>query len=387
MRINNELKLDFKDVLIEPKRSILSSRSDVQLVRAFKVPINYNIVEDRLVGVPIIAANMDTVGTMSMAIKLAEHGMFTALHKHYGLDELFGFFKHNEHWRKVFYTVGSSEKDEEKLSNLRLKLFKYWEENFTEDSIELIQHYKETFPYLLCIDVANGYTRDFCNTVKRYRDKYPNSIIMAGNVVTPNMTEELINCGAGIVKIGIGPGSACTTRIKTGVGYGQLSAIIECADAAHGVGGLICGDGGCKVPGDIVKAFGGGADFVMIGGMLAGTDECEGEWEYHNINTDFDPPLVEINGNKKKALKFYGMSSREAMEKHNGGVANHRTAEGKCVKISYKGKVEDILLDIEGGLRSACTYVGAMQLKDLSKCTTFNRTTVQENTIFNEYNA
>jgi GMP reductase len=219
----------------------------------------------------------------------------------------------------------------------------------------------------VCIDVANGYNESFVHFVKKVRGNFPHLTIMAGNVVTGDMTEELILAGADIVKVGIGPGSVCTTRKMTGVGYPQLSAVIECADAAHGLGGQICADGGCSVPGDLAKAFGGGADFIMLGGMLAGHDESAGE-------------VIERDG--KKFKQFYGMSSRTAMEKHAGGVARYRASEGKEVLIEYRGAVADTLQDILGGVRSACTYVGAHKLKELTKRTTFIRVTQQLNQVF-----
>ena len=215
--------------------------------------------------------------------------------------------------------------------------------------------------------MANGYSEYFTDVIKQVRDAWPDSVIMAGNVVTGEMTEQLILSGADIVKVGIGPGSVCTTRLKTGIGYPQLSAVIECADAAHGLKGLVCSDGGCVAPGDVAKAFGGGADFVMLGGMLAGHDECLGE-------------PIEKEGKKYK--RFYGMSSSEAMKKYAGGVANYRSSEGKSVDIPYKGPIENTVLDILGGLRSTCTYVGAPQLKELSKRTTFIRVNQQMNEVF-----
>jgi len=219
----------------------------------------------------------------------------------------------------------------------------------------------------VCVDVANGYTKAFISFIHKLRAGHPDITIMAGNVVTGEMTEELILDGVDIVKVGIGPGSVCTTRRMSGVGYPQLSAIIECADAAHGLHGLICADGGCTSPGDLAKAFGAGADFVMLGGMLAGHDECGSD-------------IIEVNGVKK--MRFYGMSSREAMEKYAGGVAAHRAAEGKEVLLDYRGPVEGTLQDILGGVRSACTYVGARKLKELSKCTTFIRVSQQLNEVF-----
>jgi GMP reductase len=217
----------------------------------------------------------------------------------------------------------------------------------------------------VCIDVANGYTQSFVDFIKEFRQWYPDVVLMAGNVVTPEMTEELILAGVDIVKVGIGPGSVCTTRKKTGVGYPQLSAVIECADAAHGLQGHIIADGGCSVPGDVVKAFAAGADFVMLGGMLAGHKEGGAS------------PFGEN--------KFYGMSSDTAMDLHNGGVANYRASEGKTVEIPYRGEVKHTMQDILGGLRSACTYVGASELKELSKRATFVRVTQQLNNSLSQY--
>ena len=234
-----------------------------------------------------------------------------------------------------------------------------------------MNHLMKEYPQLkfICVDVANGYSEHFVDFVKKMRDNHPDKIIMAGNVVTGEMVEELLLGGADIIKVGIGPGSVCTTRVKTGVGYPQLSAIIECADAAHGLSGQIISDGGCKIPGDVAKAFGGGADFVMMGGMFAGHEESGGE-------------LIEIDG--KQYRQFYGMSSKTAMEKHSGGVANYRASEGKTVKIPYRGPVEETVQDLLGGIRSTCTYVGAGRLKELTKRTTFIRVQEQHNTIFSE---
>jgi GMP reductase len=284
--------------------------------------------------------------------------------------------------KNTWVSVGVSENDEKLL-----------------DALE-----KEKIYPNICIDIANGYTEFFVKKCLAVRKRFPFSIIMAGNVCTPEMVEELIIHGlVDIVKIGIGPGSVCTTRLMTGVGFPQLSAIMECADAAHGLRAHICADGGCTCPGDVAKAFGGGADFVMLGGMLAGTDECDGEWEYQEgserlekwiskkeaYDTQGEYPYVRImeedlinrryrisyvNYTKdKKALRFHGMSSKEAMEEHYGGVASYRAPEGKTVTIPYKGPVKDVVGEVLGGLRSACSYVGAMNIKDMNKCTTFIR--------------
>ncbi len=234
-----------------------------------------------------------------------------------------------------------------------------------EDFQNLDKVLKEfNFFKFICIDVANGYTEHFTNFIKSVRDKYPTKTIIAGNVVTADMTQELVLSGADIVKVGIGPGSVCTTRIQTGVGYPQLSAVIECADAAHGLGAHVIADGGCTCPGDVAKGFGGGADFVMLGGMLAGHDEGNGK-------------IVKVNG--EKYIEFYGSSSEVANKKHYGGLSDYRSSEGRKVRVKYRGKINDTILNILGGVRSSCTYVGAPSLKQLSKCTTFVRVSNQFN--------
>jgi GMP reductase len=332
MRIETERKLDFDDVLIRPKRSRLKSRGDVDVSRTFKLP--HAGIE--MTGVPIIAANMDTVGTIKMAAALAEHDIFTALHKHYPLDEM-----QKAHISGAFSFVTFGIDDINKIDNVLNTL--------QSNSINKI-----------CLDVANGYTESFVDFIRDVRRHHPGKVIMAGNVATPDMTEALILAGADIVKVGIGPGSACMTRAMTGIGYPQLSAVIECADAAHGLGGLICADGGCRMPGDVAKAFAAGADFVMLGGMLAGHTECMSEEQLAGIKKSADG-LVE----------YYGMSSKVAMDKYAGGVAPHRASEGRVVKVEYKGDVKDTVQEILGGLRSACTYVGASKLKELTKRATF----------------
>lgn len=346
MRIENDIKLGFKDVMFRPKRSTLKSRSEVNLEREF----TFLHTQKKWKGVPVIAANMDTVGTFEMAAALAKDKIITAVHKHYTVEEWTDFLKDkpDELYNYIALSTGTGKADEEKIKKI----------------CEL--HPKIQF---LCIDVANGYSEHFVSFVKQARQNFPDKIIMAGNVVTGEMVEELLLAGADIIKVGIGPGSVCTTRVKTGVGYPQLSAIIECADAAHGLKGHIIGDGGCKVPGDVAKAFGGGADFVMLGGMFAGHDESGGE-------------MAEDNG--KKYRLFYGMSSKTAMDKHSGGVAEYRASEGKTVKVPYKGPVSETVKDILGGVRSTCTYVGAAELRELSKRTTFIRVQEQENQIFKD---
>jgi len=344
MRIENDIKLGFKDVMFRPKRSTLKSRSQVNLEREF----TFLHTKKKWKGVPVMAANMDTVGTFEMAKALSEHSIFTAIHKHYTIDEWKEFANNFDKnvLKNIAVSTGTSKNDEEKTAAI-LKAI---------PEIDFI-----------CIDVANGYSEHFVAFVKQMRQNHPDKIILAGNVVTGEMVEELLLAGADIIKVGIGPGSVCTTRVKTGVGYPQLSAIIECADAAHGLGGQIISDGGCKVPGDVAKAFGGGADFVMLGGMLAGHTESGGE-------------LITKNGKEFKI--FYGMSSETAMTKHVGGVAEYRASEGKTVEIPFRGDVKNTVTDILGGVRSTCTYVGASKLKELTKRTTFIRVNEQENQVY-----
>lgn len=345
MRIEYDVKLDFSDVLIRPKRSVLNSRSEVSLDRTFR----FRHAQTTWEGVPIIAANMDHTGTFEMAAALADYRLMTAIDKFITPAVWENFIDaHSNLLSSCFISLGVSEQELARLD----KIMSYAELPF------------------ICLDVANGYTERFVDVLERIRSKYPKSVIMAGNVVTGEMVEELILSGADIVKIGIGPGSVCTTREKTGVGYPQLSAIIECADAAHGLSGHVCADGGCVTPGDVAKAFAAGADFTMLGGMFAGHDECLGE-------------IVEVNGRQFK--RFYGMSSTEAMERHHGEVADYRASEGRSVNVPYRGPVKNTVLDILGGIRSTCTYVGAHRLKELSKRTTFIRVAHQLNEAFVHY--
>ena len=346
MRIERDLKLTFDDVLIRPKRSTLISRSDVNLVREF----TFRHTKETWDGVPIVAANMDTTGLFSIAEILQGHKMLTCTQKFYSTKEFSDAWENGVNSEFVAVTCGS-----------------------TDESFELLKRKMATNKGLkmICIDVANGYREVFLNFVKKVRGAFPEKIIIAGNVATREMTEALILAGADIVKVGIGPGSVCTTRKVAGVGYPQLSAISECADAAHGLNGHVMSDGGCSSPGDVAKAFAAGADFVMLGGMLAGHDESGGE-------------LIEDSGVSYKS--FYGMSSAKAMETHYGEIADHRAPEGKEVRVPYRGPLEVTVQSILGGLRSACSYVGARRIKDLPKCTTFIRVSMTTNEVFQKFN-
>ena len=346
MRIERDLKLTFDDVLIRPKRSTLISRSDVNLVREF----TFRHTEETWDGVPIVAANMDTTGLFSIAEVLQGHKMLTCTQKFYSTQEFADAWENGVNSEFIAVTCGS-----------------------TDESFELLKRKMATNKGLkmICIDVANGYREVFLNFVRKVRGEFSEKIIIAGNVATREMTEALILAGADIVKVGIGPGSVCTTRKVAGVGYPQLSAISECADAAHGLNGHVMSDGGCSSPGDVAKAFAAGADFVMLGGMLAGHDESGGE-------------LIEDGGGSYKS--FYGMSSAKAMETHYGEIADHRAPEGKEVRVPYRGPLEVTVQSILGGLRSACSYVGARRIKDLPKCTTFIRVSMTTNEVFQKFN-
>jgi len=377
MRLEEDTKLDYKDVLIRPKRSTLSSRKEVDLERKFTFR-NYvpdfpdNIEDYQYRGIPIMAANMDGVGTMEMADKLAEGNMFTCLVKTYPVENLVDYFNAGikERTDNVAMSIGITDHDMGKF----MRVYSQADGNLK----------------YVCVDVANGYSERFADFIRKLRNQYPNIVIIAGNVVTGEMTEELILAGADIVKVGIGPGSVCTTRIQTGVGYPQLSAVIECADAAHGLGGHIIADGGCTCPGDVAKAFAAGADFVMLGGMLAGHDEGGGEviTKYYETNernyemSQGTPGGFEKVIETKKFIQFYGMSSDTANDKHFGGLKEYRSSEGRTVLVPYRGEVARTVQDLLGGIRSTCTYAGAKKLKQLSKCTTFVRCTQQFNAVY-----
>ena len=359
MNIAEDTKLDFSDVLIRPKRSTLRSRKEVNLDREFEF-VHSNWVWE---GIPIMAANMDTSGTFKMHRALTKHSMITAIHKHYTLED----WKKNLDglaWAYLAVSIGANEQDFEKLIAIA--------------SMAPLMRF-------VCIDVANGYGEYLPEFVRRVRERFPKVTIIAGNVVTGDMTEQLILSGADIVKVGIGSGSVCTTRIQTGVGYPQLSAIIECADAAHGLGGRIISDGGCTTPGDVAKAMGAGADFVMLGGMFAGHDESGGDLVIKYYPSGEVNPSGKPNVIGKQFKQFYGMSSDTAMEKHNGGMNSYRSSEGRTILVPYRGSVEGTLQDLLGGLRSSCTYVGARQLKELPKRTTFIRVRKQYNDVYERY--
>lgn len=370
-QIRDSIELDFCDVLFRPKRTTLNSRSEADIVREYK----FKYYPKTIKSCGIMAANMATTGTFEMNDVLQKYKAITCLHKHYTEYEIKNYMTINnmddysDHNSFTFISTG--------LKDDKEQLFRILQAGSQIDKI--------------CIDIANGYIPNLINFVKEVREKFPKLLIMVGNVVTGDMTQDLILNGADIVKVGIGPGSVCTTRKLTGVGRPQLSAILECADAAHGVGGLVCADGGCTCAGDVAKAFGAGADFVMLGGMFAGTDESAGEiiekmyrtneYKYHYLtdsSIESDKPIFEV----KKFKQFYGMSSQLAQEKHFGGMANYRASEGKVVEVPYKGSVENVIQEILGGIRSTMSYIGAKRLKDIPKCTTFYRVNRQLNEVF-----
>ena len=349
MRIEHDIKLDYQDVLFKPKRSTLTSRKDVDLKRTFKF---YNSKKE-WTGIPIMASNMDGVGTFAMAKVFQEKKMLTVLRKHYTLEDWKNAIGNGVKMKYLAVCTGTGviwDPDARDYATMKAVLEMY-----------------PDIPFI-CVDVANGYFENYGEFIERLRDTYPEKTIIAGNVITGEMTEELILRGADIVKCGIGPGSVCTTRLMTGVGVPQLSGIIECTDAANGVGGHVIADGGCVYPGDVAKAFGAGAHFVMLGGMLAGHDESEGEI---------------VDGK----VTFYGMSSNAAMSKHGSRKDGYRGAEGKVVEIPHRGPVEGTLTEILGGVRSAATYIGAKRIKDMPKCTTFVRVNNVVNQVFKPFEA
>ncbi len=375
MRIEPDIKLDYKDVLLRPKRSELTSRKEVDLMRSF----TFKHAESSWTGVPIVAANMDTTGTFETAKALAKYHMLTCISKHNDIDRWlhklngYGVYKNVE---QSVANKGENWTYDENAKHWQSRIYNHlcpsigikYDPNKIDD-LDYLSNIQYQFYWnkFVCIDIANGYSGKFCDFIKRVREAFPHLIIIAGNVVTGEMTEEILLSGADIVKVGIGGGSVCTTRIQTGVGYPQLSAVIECADAAHGLNGHVMADGGCTCAGDVSKAFCAGADFVMLGGMLAGHNESAGQEEV-------------VDGERYKT--FYGMSSDTAMNKYQGGVASYRSSEGKTVRIKHRGQIKNTIESILGGVRSACTYIGAQKIKNMPKCATFVRVTQQSNEVF-----
>jgi GMP reductase len=340
MKILDDVKLDFSDVLLLPKRSQYSSRSEVLLERTFKFKYSPYVWS----GVPIMISNMDTTGTIEMALEMQKQKILTCLHKYYTVEDL-------------------------NLQPLDINFFAVSTGISDKDLLKLDEIVKTVDPKFICIDVANGYMSKFIERCKEIRKKYPEKILIAGNVCTSEGVLELVMNGkVDIVKVGIGSGSCCTTRKQTGIGMPQFSAIIECADTAHGLDAHIISDGGLQVVGDFSKAYGAGADFVMSGSMFAGHNESGGE-------------LI-VEGEKTYKV-FYGMSSSNAMNKYSGGVAKYKSSEGKAVKIEHRGPVEETILNIQGGIRSCMTYLGAKKIKDIPKCASFVRVNRQLNQMYN----
>lgn len=392
--IIEEVQLDYCDVLIKPKRSTLNSRSEPDIYREYK----FKWSGTTLYGNGLTVANMGTTGTFAMAEVMAKNLMFTCLHKHYSFEELKSFLE--EHKDRIVFEHTNID-DESKYHNFLDYVFV--STGIKDGDYEKICKVLDLgYCKNLCIDIANGYIPKLLDFVKNIRNQYPYLRIMVGNVVTGDMVQDLILAGADMVKVGIGGGSVCLTRLKTSCGRPQFSTVLDCAEAAHAVDGMICADGGITCPGDICKAFGGGADFVMVGGLVAGTDEAEGdviekmyrtnEYEFYEEEcctltkpstrewTEYHPdkPIYEI----KKFKVFYGMSSKLAQEKHWCGMANYRTSEGREKLIPYTGPVQNIIDDYTGGLRSYFTYCNIRKLKDAPKCTSFYRVNKQLNTIF-----
>lgn len=357
-KIINELKLDFNDVLIVPQRSTLTSRSEINLERTFHFYHSPRIWE----GVPIMCANMSFC-SFEMAKALAKYNMIACLHKYHSIQELYDYFnQYPDNLDYTFVSIGYKKSDLNHLLDLKNKLGK--QPN-------------------ICIDVPNGHMDVFVKYCKKVRDNFPESIIIAGNVTNTSSTQELlIYGGVDLVKIGIGGGSACTTRFLTGCGFPQLSACIENSYVAHGLQngnkklGLIVSDGGHKTVGDVCKALCSGADFVMLGGYFAGSENCDGEWQYeYQTSLGFWQPIDPENNNPKRKTKFtyYGMSTHHAQDLYEDHIKNYRASEGTKITTNYKGSLDKVIQELLGGIRSCCCYIGSDCIKNMSKCGQFCR--------------
>lgn len=364
MRMIDEEQLDFEDLMMQPKRSTLNSRSEVSLFREFKW-FGHDGKICTLECIPVIIANMATIATPKMAKIAAKRGFMCALEKHLKMSDILNLYDEleddalREQLPTATYVQPTFAYTQRIMPTIGIK----------EDLalLEVLQYEHDV--RCVCIDVPNGYVPKFIERVKEVRKICPDALVFAGNVVTGDICQDIILAGGNVAKVGIGPGSGCRTREKTGVGRPQASAIIECADACHQVNGFCCSDGGCKTPGDIAKAFGCGADFVMCGGMFAGAEEAEGE-------------IVQVNGKPHKM--FYGMSSNLAQEKHFGGRRSYSTSEGREKLVPVVGSINTIFDDIEGGLKSAMTYIGAKKLKNIPKNCTFYKVRRQLNMVFDK---
>lgn len=361
MRIETEIELDYSDVLIKPRRSTIASRKDADITREYKFRWSGRTVK----GTGIMQANMGTIGNFEVSRKMLNSGLFACLHKHHNVEDLVEFYRtlndKDETYLRCLLAVGLKDNGVEKVREIKRQL---------------------GITVSVRLDVPNGYIPQIKDLVVSLRHEFPDMIIFVGNVVTGDITEDLILNGADCCCVGVGSGAACTTRRQTGVGRPQLSAVIECADAAHQVGGMVCADGGITCPGDIGKAFGAGGDFVMIGGLYAGTDEAEGEivekyYKTGEVTVDHAPVYT-----CKKFKQFYGMSSTLAQEKFGNGKPSYRASEGRVTLVPYVGSVDDVNEEFLGGLRSTMTYLGAKRLKDIPKCCVFYRVNHQLNTIY-----
>ena len=365
-QILSEPYLDYSDILIRPKMGInLNSRKEVNLQRIFK--FKHGQVRT---GLGIFNANMATVGNFVITQKLLARGMFATIHKHYSVDEIGKFMinarQENVPLENLFITIGLKNPDSE-IQKLR----------------ELESKYGWTDSRNICIDAPNFYIPNALDVLARVRQEFPDAVIMAGNIASGDICLKLLDY-ADIIKCGIGSGSACLTRKQTGCGTPMVSLIMECADIAHSVNGHICADGGIVDVGDICKALCLNADFVMIGGMFAGTDEAEGEKQEKQFETN-----EIIDGTKVIQTKYfkayYGMSSEYANNKFAGGMGDYKTSEGRELLIPYTGALDKILQDITGGIASCCTYIGATSVKHMAKCATIIQVHNQLNRVFEKY--
>ena len=331
--LTQDKKLEFSEVLIKPRPSELASRSDVNL----KVAYICKHSKRQIRGCPVIVSNLDSTGTIEMARITNNYGMFVCLHKYIEMEDLTKWFVDIASQRS-FVTIGTSTGEIDKIKHLS----------------EYVDNFKPSYFDKICIDAPNGYTYEFLDMIKYVRTLFPHKIIMAGNVCDPIGVENIIKAGADIAKCGIASGGLCTTKYKTGIGYPQFSVALECGQAAQELNALCCSDGGVQHTADICKALGAGSHFVMAGSLFTGYDECNAEV---------------VDGKQK----VYGMSSKEANDKYNGGLREYRAAEGMVKYVEQKGSVLKLVGDICGGLASCCTYTNTKNLENLHKNCTFIR--------------
>lgn len=378
MLIHNDIQLDFDDVLIAPQTTTINHRGEVDIIREFKYL--------DVCGVPVISANMTQTGTFDVASKLLENDYFATLHKFYKAEEIIEFIQSQKRKNILNGLIDCCGEYMGNEKNLFVTVGKRnWDEEFKK--IETI--YEQTGALVsVLLDVPNAYIPEIVDCVKQLREfmneqNCHGGLIAVGNVCSGDETQKLILAGANFVKVGIGPSPVCDTRIKTGCGRPQLSAIIECANAAHQVNGYIIADGGFKTNADFCKALVAGADICMSGSMFAGCEEANGKivekcfrTNEYDIDYGYDYSLTEFANPEpgkpkfefKQFKEYYGMSSFRAQRENYGKVTTTGTSEGvECKLVPYTGPIQNTINDINGSLRSCGSYIGAKNIKSFSR--------------------